>query len=252
MASGRLADMGRTIAGLALLALTGWGQTFEVASVRRAQEGTGNRGPFDQIRSSPDGLTMHGVRFRKAVAWAYGVMDFQVTGPDWLDHVGLDIAAKAADTVKEEDLRKMLRALLAERVKLAVREEEKETTAYVLTVGKSGVAPAVKASVDGGDPLIQPNPSKMEVTVKNAPVSQLVELLSKVLREPVVNETGLNGRYDATVNFSKYLPDGSSAPDIQGTAIRFIEAEFGLKVEHRKTMMRYIVVERAEKEPVEN
>jgi uncharacterized protein (TIGR03435 family) len=243
--------MGKFVAGLALLAATAWGQAFDVASVRRAKEG-GPRGPFDQIRVSPDGVSLHGVRYRKAIAWAYGVMDFQVTGPDWLDQVGLEIAAKAGGRVEEEELRQMLRTLLAERVKLAVREEDKETTAYVLTVGKNGLAPIVKASDEDGDPLIQPNPSKMEVVVKRAPVSNLVELLSKLLREPVVNETGLNGRYDATVNFAKYLPDGSSSPDVVATALRFIQGEFGLKIEHRKTMMHYVVVERAEKEPVEN
>jgi len=247
----RLADMGKTIAGLALLVITACAQTFDVASVRRAKEG-GYRGPFDQIRVSPDGVSLHGVRFRKAVAWAYGVMDFQVTGLDWLDQVGLEIAAKADGPVKEEDLRQMLRALLAERLKLAVHEEDKEATVYVLTVGKNGVSPAIKESSEDGDPLVQPNPSKMEVVVKRAPVTTLVELLAKILREPVVNETGLNGRYDATVNFSKYLPDGSSTPDVAATALRFIEAEFGLKVEHRKTKMHYVVVERAEKEPVEN
>jgi uncharacterized protein (TIGR03435 family) len=243
--------MGKTIVGVTLLLATGWAQSFDVASVRQAKEGV-YRGPFDQIRVAPDGVSLHGVRFRKAVAWAYDVMDFQVTGPEWLDHVGLEIAAKAGGPVEEKELRKMLRALLAERVRLAVREEDRETTAYVLVVGKNGLSQAVKPSEEDGDPLLQPNPSKMEVVVKRAPVTNLVELLSKILREPIVNETGLNGRYDATVNFSKYLPDGSSAPDVTATALRFIEAEFGLKVEHRKTKLHYVVVERAEKEPVEN
>jgi len=243
--------MGKTIAGVVLLAVTGWGQTFDVASVRRAQEG-GRRGPFDQIQVSPDSLAMRGVRFKKAIAWAYGVSDFQVTGPDWLDQVGLEIAAKAEGPAKEEELRLMLRALLAERLKLAVHEEDKETSAYVLTVGKNGVPPNITETTEDGDPIVQPNPSKMEVVVKRAPVSQLVELLSRVLREPVVNETGLNGKYDATVNFSKYIPDGSSAPDVQALALRFIQQEFGLKVEHRKTLMHFIVVDKAEKDPVEN
>jgi uncharacterized protein (TIGR03435 family) len=242
--------MGKTI-GLALLAATAWGQTFEVAAVRRATEG-GYRGPFDQIQVSPGSLAMRGVRLRKAIAWAYGVMDFQVKGPDWLDQVGFEIAAKSGGKEPEQELRLMLRALLAERLKLAVHEEDKEATAYVLTIGKSGLSPAVKLSSDDGDPLVQPNPSKMEVVVKRAPVSNLVELLSKLLREPVINETGLNGKYDATVNFAKYLPDGSTAPDVTATALRFIQGEFGLKVDHRKTTLHYVVVDHAEKDPMEN
>jgi hypothetical protein len=201
--------MGKFTTGMALLvALPGWGQTFELASIRQAEEGR-RSGPFESIQVSPGSLTMRSVRFRTAVAWAYGVRDFQVTGPDWMDRLGFDIAAKSGDTAKEPELRAMLRALLAER-------------------------------------------SKGEVVVKRAPVSQLVELLAKVLRGPVVNETGLDGNYDATVNLMKYLPDGSSAPDIEALAVRAIQAEFGLKVEHRKTLMDFVIVDRAEKIPVEN
>jgi uncharacterized protein (TIGR03435 family) len=88
--------------------------------------------------------------------------------------------------------------------------------------------------------------------VKRAPVSQLVEILAKVLRGPVVNETGLDGFYDATVNVLKYVPDGSSVPDIEALAIRAIQAEFGLKIDHRKTVMDFVIVDRSEKEPVAN
>jgi uncharacterized protein (TIGR03435 family) len=249
--------MGKMIAGFALLTASAWCQaadapsSFEVASIRQVQ-GSTYRGPFESIQVSPNSVTMRGVRFRAAVAWAYGVRDFQVTGPDWMDQKGFEIAAKAAGAVTEEELRGMLRTLLADRFKLEAHQERKETSAYVLTLGKTGLSPAVQKSETDGEPMIQPNPSKMEVSVKRASVSQLVEILAKVLREPVVNETGLDGKFDAIVNISKYVPDGSSAPDIAALAIRAIQQEFGLKVEHRKTMMDFVIVDRAEKAPVEN
>jgi len=244
--------MGKIAAGLALLtALPGWGQNFEVASIRRAVEGS-RMGPFDSIQVSPRSVTMRSIRFRAVVAWAYGVRDFQVNGPDWMDQIGFDIAAKSGDAAKESELRLMLRALLAERFKLEAHTERKETTAWVLTVGKNGLNPAIKPSDTEGDPLVQPNLSKGEVVVKRAPVSNLVELLAKILRGPVVNETGLDGKFDATVNLLKYVPDGSSAPDIEALAIRAIQAEFGLKVEHRKTLMDFVIVDRADQAPVEN
>jgi uncharacterized protein (TIGR03435 family) len=119
-------------------------------------------------------------------------------------------------------------------------------------MGKNGLPASVKPSDGDGDPLIQPNLSKLEVSVKRVPLSQLVELLAKVLREPVIDETGLSGTFDATVNISKYIPDGSSAPDIVSLALRAIQAEFGLEVKHRKTPMDFVIVDRAEKAPVEN
>jgi uncharacterized protein (TIGR03435 family) len=244
--------MGKLTAGLSLLiAIPGWAQTFEVASIRQAQEG-GRSGPFDQIQVSPGSVTMRGVRFRTVVAWAYGVRDFQVTGPDWMDGAGFEIAAKSGDAAKEPELRAMMRALLAERFKLEAHKERKETGAWVLSIGKNGLNPAIKPADTEGDPVIQPNLAKGEVSVKRVPVSQLVELLAKVLRGPVVNETGLDGKFDAAVNIMKYMPDGSSVPNIEALAIRVIQAEFGLKVEHRKTLMDFVIVDRAEKAPLEN
>jgi uncharacterized protein (TIGR03435 family) len=116
--------MGKFIAGMALLASAGWSQSFDVASIR-AVEDRGRRGPFESVQVSPGSLTMRGVRYRTAIAWAYGVRDFQVTGPDWLDQVGFDIAAKAEGGAKESELRRMLRTLLAERFKLETHRERK-------------------------------------------------------------------------------------------------------------------------------
>ncbi len=243
--------MGKILTGMALLASAGWSQSFEVASIR-AVEGEGRRGPFESIQVSPGSLTMRAVRFRTAVAWAYEVRDFQVTGPDWMEQLAFDIIAKSGEAAKEPELRRMLRDLLAERFKLEAHQEKKETPAFVLTVGKNGIPATVKPSETAGDPLVQPNLAKMEVSVKRAPVSQMVELLAKVLREPVIDETGLSGTFDATVNISKYIPDGSSAPDIVALVLRVIQAEFGLEVKHRKTLMDFVIVDRAEKAPVEN
>jgi uncharacterized protein (TIGR03435 family) len=243
--------MGKILSGMALLATAAWSQSFDVASIRQVQ-GEGRRGPFESIQVSPGSLAMRAVRFRTAVAWAYGVRDFQVTGPDWMDHLGFDIIAKSEEAAKEPELRRMLQSLLAERFKLEAHQERKETPAFVLTIGKNGLPASLKQSDSDGDPLIQPNLAKMEVSVKRAPVSQLVELLAKVLREPVIDETGLSGTFDATVNISKYIPDGSSAPDIVSLALRAVQAEFGLEVKHRKTLMDFVIVDRADKAPVEN
>jgi uncharacterized protein (TIGR03435 family) len=246
--------MSKVVAGMAFaLAAGSWAQTppaFEVASIRQSQEA--RRGPFENIQVTPGTLTMRAVRFRTAVAWAYGVKDFQVTGPDWMDELGFDIVAKSVEPSEAAELRRMLRALLADRFKLEVRQETRETPAWVVTIGTNGLPPGIKESIDDGDFQVQPNLAKGEVSVKRAPVNQLVEILAKVLRGPVVDETGLTGRYDATVNFMKYLPDGSTPIDVQALAIRAIQQELGLKIDHRKANLPFVIVLRVEKAPVEN
>jgi uncharacterized protein (TIGR03435 family) len=249
--------MGKALAGVAMMmTAAGWGQTagpppaFEVASVRRAQA-ENRHGPFDDIRVTPGNLTMRAVRFRAAVAWAYGVKDFQVTGPGWMDQSGFDIVAKTSGAATVEEMRPMLRTLLAERFQLEAHTERKETPAWVLTVGKNGLSEAVKESSEDGDIAIQPDPSKMQVTIRRGGTAQMVALLARVFREPVVDETGLNGKYDLTVNLSNYLSDGTGPPDVPSIAVRAVQ-DMGLKLEHRKVSMDFVTVDRAMKEPVEN
>src|SRR4051794_1341156 len=85
---------------------------FEVASVRVSTSG-GGRGHMNMFASPikvvPGSLTMRGISFRAAVAWANDVKEFQVNGPSWIDEARYDIVAKAAGPAPSEELRPMLR-----------------------------------------------------------------------------------------------------------------------------------------------
>src|SRR4051812_19465957 len=105
---------------------------FEVASVRvSAQEGgRGHMAMFGSpIKIAPGSLTMRGISFRAALAWANDVKDFQVNGPSWIDDARYDIVAKAAGPAGPEELRPMLGTLLAERCKLVSHRQTKEMNA---------------------------------------------------------------------------------------------------------------------------
>ncbi len=119
--------------------------TFEVASVRLAAT-EGSVGP--PIRTSPDSLNIHGVSLRDCIQMAYRIPPTQVTAPDWLNDVRLDIVAKAGATVEEQQLYLMLRMLLAERLGVKVHIEKKEMQVYTLMLAKAG-AEALRIQ-DGG------------------------------------------------------------------------------------------------------
>jgi uncharacterized protein (TIGR03435 family) len=245
---------------LLFAATAGFGQpAFDVGSVKASQSGTGgDRRGRDNIQVSPGSVTMRNVSLKSCIAWAWHVFSYQVNGPDWVDSERYEIAGKANGPATEDQLRLMMQGLLQERFKLAVHHQTKVLSAYVLVPGKNG--PKVHESKTEGEPSIEPNQKQMSVTIQRAPVSQLVEMLSNVLRAPVVDQTGLKGRYDLTVNIAKYAadmaaqgrsPDGGPADPLTLISL-VLQEELGLKLEAKKMPLDLVIVDHAEKAPVEN
>jgi uncharacterized protein (TIGR03435 family) len=239
----------RTLLAVALAVCPATAATvsFDVASVRVSQAG----GRRENIHVSPDTVTMRNVSLKSCIGWAYHVMDYQVSGPDWLGSQRYDIVAKAAGPAPEDDLRTMMQALLADRFKVESHRQTKEMSAYILVPGKGG--PKVHESQTDGPPSIQPDRSRMTVAVQRGQISQLVDVLSNFFHAPVIDETGLKGRYDLTVNVAKYLPQaGDAPPDPLSLIATALQEELGLKLESRKTAVDLVVIDHAEKTPTEN
>jgi uncharacterized protein (TIGR03435 family) len=227
---------------------------FDVASVRVTQGTAGREGMHGMpasIKTEPGTVTMRSATFRNVVRWAYNVVDFQVTGPDWIDQQRYDIVAKAPGGASEEQLRAMMQTLLAERFKLTSHRQTKEAQAWVLSVGKNG--PKFKESASEGESSIVPDQKRMVVAVQRTQVSQLVDFLAPILRAPVLDETGLKGRYDITIAVDKYIPDHATAiVDMVSIIVNGIQQELGLKLEQKKMPVDFVVVDRAEMTPAEN
>lgn len=233
--------------------------TFDVASVKSSQPGAGGeRRGRENIQVTPGTVTMRNVNLKSCIRWAYHVTEYQVTGPAWIDSERYEIVGKATGPANEEQLRLMVQALLQERFKLAVHRQTKELSAYVLVVGKGGLK--VQESKTEGESSIDINQKQMSVNVQRTPVSQLADMLGNVLRAPVVDQTGLKGRYDVTLNVAKYAADMAA----QGKSIdngpmdpfalisMILQDEFGLKLEAKKMPLDMVIVDHAEKAPVEN
>src|SRR5580698_1440519 len=123
---------------VAILAIAAQGQSFDVASVKPNRAGIGENAPREKITASPGSLTMQNVSLQTCIKWAYGLRDFQISGPGWLASEKYQIAAKAPGPAPEPELRLMLRALLSERFKLKTHMETKEKPVYELVVAKNG------------------------------------------------------------------------------------------------------------------
>jgi len=116
---------------------------FEVASVKRNTSGDG----FITVSLAPTRPTFINMPVRQLIVRAFGVQQFQVSGgPSWITSDRFDITAKAADDgATPAQMNLMLQSLLADRFKLRVHRENRQSDVYHL----------VKARPDGklGDAL---------------------------------------------------------------------------------------------------
>jgi uncharacterized protein (TIGR03435 family) len=230
---------------------------FDVASVKPNTVGI-NEGPGrgrEETEHSPLSLTMRNVRLSSCMKWAYDVNDYQISGPDWINLERYDIAAKTSAPATEEQLKLMLRALLAERFKLTFHRQQKELQTFALTVGKNG--PKLQESTGEGESLTKGN--QMSVGLARTTMAQFAEMLSSPLHTPVTDQTGLKGRYDFHLDLVPFIPDecrdapcGLGVIDMPNIIARAVQEQLGLALEPRKGPVDVLIVDHAEKVPTEN
>ena len=251
--------------------------TFDVASIREKQR----NGPMMvSFVDSPHSSTFH---FTNVFGWqlitaAYGIEDYQLTGePEWLMETIYEVNAKS-DAAADEKLAKltgtegrlekqhMLQVLFADRLKLKVHWETRQGDVYNLVAAKggpklrsTGEPPSAQELKSWGDhpipPLYQRGDSRTEFdyTAHACPMSDIVEMLTGQFGRPVIDKTGLTGKYDFvlkthdTKNSERKDDDTNPIPTLQ-TAI---EDQLGLKLESAKGPIQVLVIDHIEK-PSEN
>ena len=140
----------------------------------------------------------------------------------------------------------MLQALLLDRLQMKVHRETRDLNVYVLVRGKG--EPKIKPA----DPAVPPGISGKagEATFRSFPLSRLTFLLSRRMDRPVIDQTGLQGNFDYTIDISGLpgpQPD-PAAPSIFTT----VQRDMGLKLDARKAPISILVVDQASKVPTAN
>src|SRR5580658_5216651 len=230
---------------------------FEVASVKINATGAGE-GPGrgrETITPSPAGVTMKNVRLKSVVEWAYHLQAIQVSGPGWLDDNRYDVVAKTAGEVPTDRQRVMMQTLLAQRFKLTSHSETKEMPAYVFTVAKGGHK--LRQSESEGEMELKPSGgNRMAASFSRVTLAQLAEFASSPLQGIVVDQTGLKGSYDFTLDMSPFMGGGDFKPtgieDVVTMIIQAAKEQLGIIIEQKKVPAELLIVEHVEKIPVEN
>jgi uncharacterized protein (TIGR03435 family) len=218
---------------------------FDVASVKLASSARFD-GPRMQIAHGT--LTGHRLSLRECIQWAYRVQAVQVIGPDWLDDVKLDIVAKSGLQVEDPQMFLMFRTLLSERLGVKAHFERKEMAVYALVIGKHGSK--MTESTTEGSPEVTLDQDKVATHLRWS-MYELMAEFSSTLGRPLINETGLNGRYDFQINPRTIAPDLPSL-DRATMQIAVIQTQLGLDIESRKQAVDVLIVDHAEKKPTEN
>jgi uncharacterized protein (TIGR03435 family) len=226
---------------------------FEAASIKPAEPrpGGGLAALREDIESGKGSLTMRNVRLSAIVRWAYHLSLYEIEGPQWIDQTRYDIIAKPEHEASEDQLRLMLRSLLADRFKLESHRQQKELAGYALI--KAVDEPKLKAAEGGGEGSMTGVGLIFEG--HKMPLSRLADVLSSALKTPVRDATGLDGFYDFKLDLRPYITPrqpGDPPLDLTGIAITALREQLGLKLESRKSQFDILVVDRAEKTPTEN
>ncbi len=200
------------------------------------------------------------VTLQNLIVNSYLIFDFQVQGaPGWANSDRFDVEGKAEGNPSRQQVRLMLRSLLADRFKLATHRETKEMPVYDLVVAKSGFK--FKEGKCVGEPGPQ-NPCggtsvslRGEAIGRELSVKDFGDTLSSLLSRTVVDKTGLTEKYDFDLHWT---PDGSTVrgpgdpdaplPDPNGPSIfTALREQLGLELKSSKGPVEMLVIDHAEK-----
>jgi uncharacterized protein (TIGR03435 family) len=213
----------------------------------RIHEAADNSQPPSDVQVSAGSFIAHGATLRSLIQWAWDVPPLTLSGPPAIDEAHYDVSARTGHPDSDNEIRLMLRHLLGERLSLQTHIEQKEKKVYALTVGPNG--PRFRESTDDGPPEFSRNivGGKTALVVHRGSMTQLANELAKKLNEIIVDETGLKGRYDLSIDITTYAgsPGDLSLAENDVLSILFssLPAQTGLKLDSRRQLVDLLVVD---------
>jgi uncharacterized protein (TIGR03435 family) len=233
---------------------------FEVASIK-VHNGEGevnNRPAEEKVRIAPGSISMTNVTLVTCLMDAYKLYRFQVSAPAWMNSSRYDIAARAADPVPPDQLRLMLRTLLAERFHLTFHREQRNLKVYSLTESRRGQE--LRAAAETGNKEMVMGDGV--IVFRNYSIADLIDTLSNVpfrIGRPVLNMTGLEGRYDFELKiapdalamkhaFEGMLNDDAGSPSL----VDLIQEQLRLRFTTEQRLLDVLTVDAADRTPTAN
>jgi uncharacterized protein (TIGR03435 family) len=226
---------------------------WEVISVKPAEGCTMATG----MKVNQDGLQVICLPLRSLVqiAWSINETSRVLGAPAWATETMYNIEAKVAgedvaafSRLEAGPRNQMLQALLEQRFNLRTHLETRDLPVYDLVVAKSGAKLKEAAPDEVAKPMLWMR-NRGEIDSSSMPLHSVLYMLSRELDRPVVDKTGLAGKYDFALKFS---PAMSAASDSQDPSIfTAIQEQLGLKLEPSKAPLPVVVIDSVQK-PTKN
>ena len=214
---------------------------FEVASIKARGDVAQKAG----TEETPDLVRIENLPLSAIITSAYGVTSFQLVAPDWTTRTRFDIEARPPAPYTSAQRQQMLRNLLVDRFKLQAHNEKRQVTGFDLVVATGGHK---LAAATGRTGFFTARPGLIDGP--NRTMADLVSTLRSMVSAPVVDRTGLAGRYDLKLTWT---PDGGAvAPASELSIFTALREQMGLRLESSKVTIDVVVVDRVERTPTEN
>jgi uncharacterized protein (TIGR03435 family) len=237
---------------------------FDVASVKPSTDG----GPLLNINlgtASHGVVTLTNTTLSECIQYAYNLSSEDlISGPDWLRdrRLRVDIVGKAPPDTPVDQLLLMTQALLADRFQLVLHREPRPLKHLELAVAKSGPR-LPEAKGDGPSSRVYYGRGRLNYVHLSMPRFAL--LLSRQLKQVVVDRTSLTGTFDVNLEWTpdepaaapSRGPDAPAHPDTSDDTgapgiFKALQQQLGLTLEPSKAPIDILVVDSAQKVPSGN
>jgi bla regulator protein blaR1 len=196
------------------------------------------------------------------ITFAYDLHEQQVSGgPSWMSTDKFEIVV-LPDTPGQPSIRQMkllLQKALVDRFQFKFHSDKRELTVYAMTLPASTKHKMTASAASAGNlpSLLFPRPGLLPA--RNATMTELAQSLqSAVLDRPVVNRTGIEGRYDFTLDwlpdetqFASFGPPQQLPDNGKPNIYDAFQQQLGLKLERAKVPADVLVIDKLER-PSEN
>lgn len=170
--------------------------------------------------------------------------------PDWVRTERWDVNGipNVEGQPDVQQLQSMLRKLLEERFGLTLHHEQREMSVFALTTARGGPKltenPSNPKGLPGRD--VRAANGQMTNTFTNTSMSDLALMLVFYTDRPIVDKTGLKGRYNFKLQWT--MDEGqTAAPDVLPGLFTAVQEQLGLKLDQVKAAADVLVVDHVQK-----